>query len=539
MTFLNYLSVRQKIFFISIFALVGFIILMLVSATAANRANLTLEEVQNVYYPVLERATFNNVQLERIAEGLNTAVTIGDEESLQVTDAQYRALSDSFATQKKLLPGQASEISQIENLSGNYYQASRAIALSMIDGTADFATIGAKAAATADQLNTLKSTINEFQQQSQNKFDTLITELNTQGESSLQMTLATGIIAIVVIVAVTIIISGQISRNIGQVTQSLRDIAEGDGDLTVRIEYVGRDEFAKLVHFFNIFLDKMQQSLSGTLATIEELRHVADQLAEASTETSQQIGSQGNAIEQTTQALNELFGSVKHIAEHASEASEAAGSADVEAVSGSDVVNHTIASINELAEEMKSTAAVITDLENYTNNVGDILEAIRSIADQTNLLALNAAIEAARAGEQGRGFAVVADEVRTLASRTQESTTEIQAVLEELQTTAKSAVGAMDRGNTMAQKSVEQSSSAGQSLATITEKVAAITVVNDQIATATEEQNQTSQLIQDYVHEIHQMAQQATTSTSELDQISQSIRTVTQELSAVTSQFKV
>ncbi|MBD1390986.1 methyl-accepting chemotaxis protein [Neiella sp. HB171785] len=512
---------------------------MFVSASAANRSNQILHEVSTIYYPVLERATFNNVQLERIAEGLNTAVTIGDEESLQVTDEQFDALLKSFASQKQLVTYRANEVSQIEQQAKDYYQQSRAIAASMIDGTADFATIGAKAAETANKLNELQGLLENFQQQSQAKFDALIEELNERGETSLQTTLITGIIAILVIVAITLVISAKISTNLKQLTRSLRDIAEGDGDMTVRLEYVGRDEMAKLVHFFNLFLDKMQQSLSEALSTIDELSRVADQLAQASTETNEQIGSQGQAITQTTHALNELFGSVKHIADYASDASEAASKADQEAVSGSAVVNSTIESINLLATEMQSTARVIADLEGYTNNVGDILEAIRGIADQTNLLALNAAIEAARAGEQGRGFAVVADEVRTLASRTQESTHEIQSVLEELQTTAKSAVQAMDRGNSMATSSVQQSSSAGQSLATITEKVAAITVVNDQIATATGEQHQTSQQIQDLVDEIQQMAHQATTSTSELDQISQAIRSVTQKLTSVTGQFKV
>lgn len=233
------------------------------------------------------------------------------------------------------------------------------------------------------------------------------------------------------------------------------------------------------------------------------------------------------------------FKTVKHVAEHAADASHAATTADAEARSGSAVVDRTIAAINDLAGEVESTSQAISRLEGYTNNVGTILATIRGIAEQTNLLALNAAIEAARAGEQGRGFAVVADEVRTLASRTQHSTLEIQKVLEELQLSAKGAVQAMARGTDMARRGVEQSDVAGNSLRAITDKVSAITVVNSQIATATEEQAQTSQLIQGYVHEIHQMAQDAIGATSELDEVSRTLQQVTERLNEVTGQFRV
>ncbi|MCM2678843.1 methyl-accepting chemotaxis protein [Echinimonas agarilytica] len=539
MSFLNYLSIRQKVLLISVVALIGFISLLLMGASSINASNKQVLEVQNVYYPVLERASFNNVQLDRISEGLNTAVTIADEDFLAVTDEQFKQLIDSIDSQKKTIPHKAQELSQISQHADDYYVASRNIAQSMIDGTADFSKIGAQAAATAAQLEELSKELDEFQNGSKIGFDNLVNQLREDGQATLDMMLVIGVVAIILIAAITYLISGQISSSVSRVTHSLQEIAEGDGDLTVRINYVGRDELAELVHFFNLFLEKMQSNITSAISTIGELSKIAEQLSMASASTNAQITSQGNAIEQTSQALQEMFESVRHIANHAAEASGAATEADNEAQSGSGVVDSTIHAINDLAKEVETTAEVITKLENYTNNVGDILEAIRGIADQTNLLALNAAIEAARAGEQGRGFAVVADEVRTLASRTQDSTHEIQQVLEELQSTAKHAVDAMQRGNSMANRSVEQSGTAGQSLHKITEKVAAITVVNDQIASATEEQHQTSVLIQGYVSEIHNMAREAITSTSELDQVSQTIREVTNKLHEVTNQFKV
>ena len=198
-----------------------------------------------------------------------------------------------------------------------------------------------------------------------------------------------------------------------------------------------------------------------------------------------------------------------------------------------------MSSINELASEIEQTSEEIVRLESYTDNVGSILDTIRGIAEQTNLLALNAAIEAARAGEQGRGFAVVADEVRSLASRTQDSTQEIQQVLEELQGASKSAVAAMSRGTSKAGSSVDQSATAGESLLNITDKVGGIVDINTQIAAATEEQNQTSELISQYVEDIQTMAQDAISSTSKLDGVSQSIQELSERLNTVANQFRV
>ena len=262
-------------------------------------------------------------------------------------------------------------------------------------------------------------------------------------------------------------------------------------------------------------------------------------LTHSSGVTSSCISDQHNAIEQTTQALGEMFVSFRHIAEHAADASAAASGAEEEAHAGGQVVEQTIDGINQVAEEVSATAQVIAQLESYTNNVGSILDAIRGIAEQTNLLALNAAIEAARAGEQGRGFAVVADEVRTLASRTQVSTGEIQKVLQELQSGSRNAVVSMERAKSLAQQAVSQSGKSGQSLQQITGSVSGITAVNNQIAAATEEQHATSQLIQGYVEEIQKMAQDAIAATGELGNVSAELGVVTEHLQHVATQFKV
>ena len=218
---------------------------------------------------------------------------------------------------------------------------------------------------------------------------------------------------------------------------------------------------------------------SGELLNITEL-------------TRQGVNNQRSQIEQVATAMNEMTATVQEVARHANEAASTATEADSVANDGSNVVNETIASINALVSEIENSAVVIQKVEADSVQIGTVLNVIKSIAEQTNLLALNAAIEAARAGEQGRGFAVVADEVRTLASRTQESTQQIQEVVEQLQSGAQQAVNAMTSSQEKAQATVVLAGTAGTSLQAITSNVTSISEMDFQIATAAEEQSSVS-----------------------------------------------
>jgi len=237
--------------------------------------------------------------------------------------------------------------------------------------------------------------------------------------------------------------------------------------------------------------------------------------------------------------VEEMVASVQNVSNNANSASEAATEADRAAKDGREIVEKTVASINGLAEEVERAGEVIRKLESDTENVGTILDVIKGIAEQTNLLALNAAIEAARAGEQGRGFAVVADEVRTLASRTQDSTQEIQKVIEELQTAARSAVEVMGQSKVRAQTSVDQAAQTGESLAAITERVEAITEMNIEIAAAAEEQERAAHSIKENVMGIKETSETAMKSIQNVEVASSSLVDISSNLQGVTSEFKV
>jgi len=251
------------------------------------------------------------------------------------------------------------------------------------------------------------------------------------------------------------------------------------------------------------------------------------------------IDNQRRETEQVATAMNEMAATVQEVARNASEAAGAASHADNEAGAGRAVVRETTASIENLAHEVESAAQVVQQLANDSESIGAVLDVIKGIAEQTNLLALNAAIEAARAGEQGRGFAVVADEVRTLASRTQDSTKEIEGMIEQLQNGARNAVEVMENGREKARTGVDQTKQAVQALDAITKAVATINQMNTQIASAAEQQRATTEEMNRNIININQIAEQTATSAIQTTTASDELARLSAQLQSLVNQFKL
>merc|ERR1711916_152255 len=218
----------------------------------------------------------------------------------------------------------------------------------------------------------------------------------------------------------------------GKAAEALRDIAEGEGDLTRRLEVRSNDEVGELCRWFNVFIQRIHDIVADVAEIVRTLDTSSQQLMTTTRDTEKGVVRQQSEIQQVVTAVREMAAVVSQVAESVSQAAENAEQADSESANGRQVVVSTMSQIESLSHDINAASVVIDKLQQETDNIGSVLDVIRGIAEQTNLLALNAAIEAARAGEQGRGFAVVADEVRTLASRTQESTQEINAMIEVL-----------------------------------------------------------------------------------------------------------
>jgi methyl-accepting chemotaxis protein len=330
-----------------------------------------------------------------------------------------------------------------------------------------------------------------------------------------------------------------VTRPLHNLLHRIEQIADGDGDLRVRLDVQSRDELGQLSHAFNRFLDKLQPLIREVGRVTGEVQSSAQSLAGMAAANDRLISSEHHAVDQVSTAATEMSAAVLEVARNAQNAADAARQAQVQSREGAQVVGHTLDAIHQLAREVEAASVSIQTLEEETSNIGAVLAVIKGIADQTNLLALNAAIEAARAGEQGRGFAVVADEVRALAARTQESTKDIQLMIERLQSGVQSAVRAMHTGSSQARGSVERAAGVDQALAASSDSVARINDMAAQIAVACEEQSSVTEEIARNISDIRELSDEAAQNSQESTQASQRLSELSSGLAQLVGRFRV
>ncbi|MEZ3185546.1 methyl-accepting chemotaxis protein [Pseudomonas sp. LM13] len=327
-------------------------------------------------------------------------------------------------------------------------------------------------------------------------------------------------------------------RPMRRLLDRLKQIADGDGDLRARLEVHSADELGQLGNAFNRFLDKLQPLIAEVGRVTAEVETAARGMAAMAETNDQLISSEHAAVDQVTTAATEMSAAVHEVALNAQNASDAARAAETQSRQGASVVSSTIQSIRQLAGEVEGASQTIGALAEETASIGAVLEVIRGIAEQTNLLALNAAIEAARAGEQGRGFAVVADEVRALAARTQDSTKDIQSRIERLQSGVGKAVQAMQTGSDKARDSVERASGVDQVLAETSVSVQRINDMAAQIATACEEQSCVTEEIARNITDIRDLSNEAATYSSQSMLASQKLSGLSKTLAELVGRFR-
>jgi len=300
------------------------------------------------------------------------------------------------------------------------------------------------------------------------------------------------------------VVSGSILRPLMHIKSNLDDMAAGDGNLNHRLPVDSHDELGELASSFNRFIEKIHGLVQQVATTSSQLHGLVGEVSSQAQRSEQAMEGQRHETDQVATAINEMSAAAQEVAASAQRAADAARETDQEGASAKQVVERSVESTHKLVGEIRTSSASIDGLRQDVQGIVGVLEVIRAIADQTNLLALNAAIEAARAGEAGRGFAVVADEVRALASRTQQSTGEIQGMIDRLQTTTEDAVEAMQRASAMGEDTTEQANQAGKSLDVIAELIGTISSMNAQIASAAEEQTAVAEEINRSVHQIAQ-----------------------------------
>jgi methyl-accepting chemotaxis protein len=326
-------------------------------------------------------------------------------------------------------------------------------------------------------------------------------------------------------------------RSIADLKDAIHRMA--DGDLTVQLSLQTRDEIRHIADQVNAMGSRFRELVGNVLRSTHQVATAAEELSAVSEQTNQGINEQLAQTDQVATAVNQMSATVQEVARSAASTSDATRNAQQESHTGHGVVRDTVDTINSLAAEIRSAAGAVRKLGDDSQEIGKVLDVIRTIAEQTNLLALNAAIEAARAGEQGRGFAVVADEVRTLAGRTQQSTQEIQAMIERLQAGARTAVQAMEASESKTEEGVSMAARAGTALDSITRSVATIADMSAQIASAAEEQSTVAEEINRNVTQIATVSDQNAAASTQTASSSTELARLAEELNGMVAVFRV
>ncbi|QXI26760.1 cache domain-containing protein [Pseudomonas vanderleydeniana] len=347
------------------------------------------------------------------------------------------------------------------------------------------------------------------------------------------------LLVLVVIAIVGMLVANTILRPLLLMKANLDDIAAGEGDLTHRLAITSQDELGQLAGSFNRFVEKIHSLVRQITEMTGQLTGLVGQVAEQANRSEEAMERQRHETDQVATAINQMSSAAQEVARSAQGAAVAAQQTDAEGQAAKRVVDGSIEQIHALVRDIRSSGVSLDSLQQDVTSIVSVLGVIRSIAEQTNLLALNAAIEAARAGEAGRGFAVVADEVRALASRTQQSTQEIQGMIDRLQSGTQSAVEAMRRSSEAGDGTSVKANEAGSSLDTIAQLIGTINAMNAQIASAAEEQTAVAEEINRSVHQIAVAVDNVADQTQQGAQTSRSLADLGQRLGKLVGQFRI
>lgn len=350
--------------------------------------------------------------------------------------------------------------------------------------------------------------------------------------------LVLAVIGLLILLGFNLLIAASINRPLTHAVRAMNDISSGEGDLTQRLDDSGNDEVADLARGFNAFTDKLAGVIDQLRAVVVRNHSIAGQVGSAMAKAEGSYNQQKSELESIASAVEQMSATVQEIASRMSDSAEAAKQAAEQTNRGHKTADRTSSMMNELAENIAHAGQAVSELNQNSQSIGSVLGVIRGVAEQTNLLALNAAIEAARAGEQGRGFAVVADEVRTLASRTQKSTDEIQGMISTLQGGTTKAVESMQGSHQQSEDMQTQVEASRTALASIATSVATITDMTHQVAAAAEQQSHTSNEIAGSLHQLSTLGDRVLAELKDTAANTGELKLAAQQLDTLIGQFK-
>jgi methyl-accepting chemotaxis protein len=531
------LSITKKIHAITSIAVMAFLTIVLINYFAMNDNRIALDEMENSSYKVAKLTSSNVVLLEKLDELFTQAVTFGEQELVVKAGETYQLLESNISSIEKISDNYINSDSKTEL--GKYEKISSTIANGMINGTADFSKIQQQAQLKTSLYNSVLESFKRAQQKADARFFELVASTKARSDYALTLMLAVAIFSLMLLLFMAVWIAKNIGASASDAAHNLSLLASGKGSLSTQLTVNSEDEIGQVSINFNAFIALLKETVLEVIAVCEPLMENSTRLVQGMEQAERATTKQTTDAEIVKQSMEEMKHSVGDISQSAASASNAAQTAEKEVERSRSQVELSVTASRTLSNEINVAATTINKLADDTKNVSQILNVITSIAEQTNLLALNAAIEAARAGEHGRGFAVVADEVRELASRTAHSTNEIRELLSTLTTAANDSVTAMTSARDMATDNATAAEKTGISIEKISEQILEINGMNSQIAAATEEQTSVAAMVVDNVSNMHVSFEDTMDSLMAVRDVAKNLHYLSDNLLDATAKFRI
>ncbi|AFM31622.1 MULTISPECIES: methyl-accepting chemotaxis protein [Stutzerimonas stutzeri subgroup] len=539
---LKNLSLTAKLSLVPAVALVGLVLYVVYTSLQLSATDSRLVLLETRSYPTLEKADAVIFQFSRVPALLNNAVAAGEpgildeaREVLQQIDSQQQALASLLSEQRQ----QHQALSDWREAVRDYADNALAASTKLIDGSASFDDLRPSLDRMASDLAQAQKLGSDFRAQAYDDFQQTLVQTREANAATTRLGIILSLVLVVLVSLGAWLVIRSVMVNIRGVITSLQSIARGDGDLTQRVNVESNDEIGAMIELFNSFLDKLQRTIRQIIEAANPLGQVSKELYKLTQGSEENAKSQQHHTDSITRDILTMTGSIQEVAQRSQQASDEANSAARQAATAREHVGSLSTGISDLGDSVMGAVKAMEQLEEETQEVGSVLTVIRSIAEQTNLLALNAAIEAARAGEQGRGFAVVADEVRNLAQKTAESTAEIQQIIQRLQNSANTVLNVMTSNGEKSRASIERSIEATQLLEAIAGTVNQIDELNAGIAQFTQEQIGLSSSIRQETQVLQQDAQATANGAEATARLGEQLVSTGDHLRAATGQFRV
>lgn len=531
------LSITKKIHAITSIAIIAFLVIVLVNYFAMNENRISLDEMEKSSYKVAKLTLANVSILEKLDELYTQAVTFGEQELVTKASETYQRLIlnlDAIET----INGSYID-SDTKTRLKNYEKISATIANGMVNGTADFSKIQQQAQLKTSLFEAVLTSFKNAQQKADDRFFQLVANTKARSDDALNLMLVVAVVSLVLLLLMAIWIARNIGSSASDAANNLSLLASGKGSLSTKLAVNSEDEIGQVSINFNAFISLLRETVLEVIAVCEPLMENSTRLVQGMERAERATTKQTTDADVVKQSMEEMKQSVGDISQSAASASNAVQTAEKEVDQSRVQVKMSVNASRTLSDEINIAANTINKLADDTKNVSQILNVITSIAEQTNLLALNAAIEAARAGEHGRGFAVVADEVRELASRTAQSTNEIRELLSTLSVAANESVTAMTSARDMATDNASAAEQTGVSIEKIAEQILEINGMNSQIAAATEEQTSVAAMVVDNVSNMHVSFEDTMSSLKAVRDVAKNLHYLSDNLLDATAKFKI